>query len=213
MIRKSLGATLVALLLLASGCGKNAPVPGPAAPANPSSGGGQNASGGSSPTTGSGSNPGTIGTAPANSGGQSAAPANQPQQCDKANIGPLKKGDTAKACAVSVTLKEVAVIAGASGLPPGYAYVVVNLDVKNEGTEEYTINVTDHFKLIAPDGKNRQFSVQATAQRNPRLQGTLKQGEAQTGWFGYLVKLDPGTFKFTFTHPDYGNATWELSIQ
>jgi hypothetical protein len=214
MIRKSLGPTLVALLLLASGCGKNAPVPGSTAPpTSSSSGGGPSSSGGSSTPTGAGSNPGTTGTAPAASGGQSTGPANQPQQCNKVNAGPLKKGDNAKVCAVSVKLKDVAVITGSAGLPPGYAYVVVDLDVKNDGTAEYTINVTDHFKLTAPDGKNRQFNVQATAQRNPRLQGAIKQGEAQSGWLGYLVKLDPGTFTFAFTHPDYGSATWEVPIQ
>lgn len=125
----------------------------------------------------------------------------------------LKLGDAVKAGPLALTVLEKAAVTKAAGLPPGYVYLVMHISIKNEGKEDYTINTADHFKLETPEAKTMPYNVQATAQKSPKLQGTLQQGQSADGWLGYLVKGQPGTFKYHFIHPDYGEAVYEFAIQ
>lgn len=210
MIRKSLAIGLAALLVItATGCGKNAVEPGSVptgASTNSGAKSGSNEPSGSS-TTSSGNNDSGSTTSSSGPGAPSA-----PQAGQMAKVGPLARGETAQVGPISVTLSEVEVVTQAVGLPEGYAYVLVDLTIRNDGSASYTINTADHTKMTSPDGKNRNINVQAMGQRSPRLQGTLDKGETQAGWLGYLVKYEAGNFTLLYTHPDYGEATWEFHI-
>lgn len=207
-MKKQLALTLALVTLLAVGCGKNAepePAKNPGAPA-PS---GSNPSGGSN--SGSGSTP----TAPSTGGSNNPLlpPAPEKPKFEKVTLGPLKMGDLAKIGPLDVTLVERNVVTKAAGLPPGYAYVVMKLKIKNNGELPYTINTTDHLKFVMPDGKKLNVFPNATAQRSPRLQGTLNQGQETEGWLGYLVKPGPGEFKYYFLNQDWGDAHWIVAVQ
>lgn len=201
-MRKSIALTLLAVLLtlVASGCGKRA----------------IEAEQGSKPVV---TNPGNSNTTtPGNSNTTPEAPkesffAPPPTPTfEKVNLGPLKLTEPAKAGPLTVTVDEKVVINKAAGLPPNYVHLVMKITVKNEGKDDYTINTTEHFKMETPEGKTMLVNIQATAQRSPRLQGTLQSGQTQTGWLGYLIKNQPGNFKYKFTHPDYGDAYWEFGL-
>lgn len=209
MTKKGLALALAALLMvLAAGCGKSAGDPN-APQTNTAASNGSSSSSGSS--SGSGNSSGTVTQPP-----QQSFFAPEPTKTapvEKANLGPLQLAAPAKVGPLTVTVTEKAVVTKAPGLPPNYAYVVMNVTVKNDSKDDYTINTADHFKLETPEAKPMPLNVQASAQRNPRLQGTLEPGSTKQGWLGYLVKVQGGTFKYKFTHPDYGDAYWEFAIQ
>ncbi|HYF95789.1 MAG TPA: DUF4352 domain-containing protein [Symbiobacteriaceae bacterium] len=208
MTKKRIALSLaVLLMLLAVGCGKKAiegevTTPPPADKATPAAN--------ATTTTPSTNNP----SAPAQEEPKQSFFAPEPKPAyEKVNLGPLKVATPAQVGPLTVTLAEMSAVTKAPGLPPNYVYLVMRASVKNNGKEEYTINSSDHFKMETPEGKVMPFNIQATAQRNPRLQGTIVAGGAMEGWLGYLVKNQPGAFKYRFIHPDYGSAFWEFSIQ
>ena len=180
------------LLLAAAGCGKNAPDPNaPAAPAaSSSSSGGSSASTGSSGSTTSsgGSSTGatssssgssgksTSGSTPSTSG--SAAQSTAPAAPQRANLGPLKIGDVAKIGPIEITMQEIYLVQKAAGIPPGWAYLLVKINVKNNDKAPYTMNITDYYKVMMPNEKAGRYNVSATAQRQPKLSGTLQTGES-----------------------------------
>jgi hypothetical protein len=208
MFKKSLALLLAAFMAVAmAGCGKNAAEPGKSQPSTASGSGSNSSSGGGSSSGGTSSGSST----PAGTTSNNKTP--EKKTYSKANVTGLKKGAKTDVGPLNVSLDDINVVTGVAGLPQGYAYLVLKLTVKNSGDDEYTVNVVDHFKVVDPAGKNRPFNMQGTQQRNPRLQGTIQKDQSQTGWVGYLVKADAGTFKFTFTHLDYGDATWEFSIK
>lgn len=201
---KRVATALAALLLLVAGCGKNAPDPG-AAPASSSSQTGTSAGTGSSSGTGTGS----TSTAPA----LPDVKKNTPKPVEKVKLGPLAVGAVAKVGLIDFKLEEIGVVTKAGGLAPGYGYLVTKLTVTNNTADPYTINPSDHIKVETPEGKLTRYNVAATAQRNPRLQGTLNAGQSESGWLGYMVKLQAGNFKMTLTHPDFGEAVFEFTVQ
>jgi len=69
------------------------------------------------------------------------------------------------------------------------------------------------LKMETPEGKVMPMNVTATAQKSPRLQGTIQPGGSASGWLGYMVKAQDGMFKFRFIHPDWGEARWEFAIR
>ncbi|HEY3364717.1 MAG TPA: DUF4352 domain-containing protein [Symbiobacteriaceae bacterium] len=211
MIKRSLAVLLAVLLLaLAAGCGKNAADPG----AKPSGNGNSTDNGQSSsasPSTAPSDTPASSLPTPSSPGWVSSTDkAQQPKTCDPVNLGPLKKGESAKLCSVTITLVEVNT--ATNGAPQGYAYVLLHFTVKNQGDADFTINTMDHFKLDTPDGKVNTTNATATSQRNPRLQGTLAKGQSTEGWVGFLSKQVKGDYKFTFAHPDFGKAVWTFSL-
>lgn len=210
MIRKSLALTLVVLLvLLAAGCGKksiereanNQPTQQQ-----------QNQQTQTGNTTTPSQSTGTTNTQQQPPAQSFFAPEPKPAY-QKVSLGPLKVGAVAKVGPLSVTVEEKAVVDKAPGLPPGYFYVVMKATIKVEGKDDYTVNSSDHFKMETPEAKTMPFNIQATAQRSPRLQGTIEAGKSLQGWLGYLIKNQPGTFKYKFVHPDYGDAYWEFTLQ
>jgi|GEM_PF-2089461 len=217
----------VTLLLLVTGCGKYADE---GANSQSAAGGNSTSSTSSSNNTGAGStSPSTSSTSVGGGGSSSnstggstggtttagAGQTNQQQEpvYEKVNLTGLKPGDSAKVGPITVTLKQTNVVTNGAGLPPGYVHLMTEIDVTNEGSDLYTINMTDHFKLETPEGKKAPYNVTATANRSPRLQGSLEQGKSATGWIGYLSKSVAGNYKYSFIHPDYGQATWEFAIQ
>lgn len=181
--------TAVLLAVVAAGCGKHADETGPGAPASGASG--------STGTAGGGQDtPSNGGTAP--------------EPAEKVQLGPLAVGDTAEVGPLTVTVSKIEAVDQAPA--PGYTYVLVELTVENSGAAAYTVNPTEQHKVQTPEEKNAPYNLQATAVRSPRLQGTLKQGESVTGWLGFLAKKMEGTYTYTFTHPDYGEAVWEFSL-
>ncbi|MFZ5813904.1 MAG: DUF4352 domain-containing protein [Bacillota bacterium] len=216
MIRKRLALLLAALMILAVGCGKNAPDPNAVPAAGGSSqGSGSSGSSGSGSTVSNPSGSSSSNSSGSNSAGTGSNTSGQKEQqpsapAEKVKLGPLKVGETAKVHVFEVTLHEVGLVTKAGGLPPGYGYMLIRFTVKNGSNGQYAINVTDHFKLMQPDGKPGRYNISATAQRNPKLGGTLAPGDSGSGWAGYLIKLGSGTFKLTYTHPDFGEAVWEI---
>lgn len=204
MNRKSWAVlVMAAVMVMAVGCGKSAPEPGKntgvSAPA-------ANNTKGTTPSNNSSTTP----TTPA--AGKDQPKAAEPVY-EKVTLGPLKMGETAKVGPLSVTVKEFASVEKAAGLPPNYAFVVLNLTIKNDGKDNYTINATDHFKMETPEAKIMTLSPNATAQKSPRLQGTIEAGGTASGWLGYMVKIQPGNFKYRYVHPDWGTAHWEFAIR
>lgn len=202
MMKKRIAFLLAAtLLVLVGGCGKNAAEPG-AAP--------KSSQGSTSTTTG-----GTTTATTPGSGSSSTATTTtttpQKKTYSKVSLGPLKKGETARVGPISITLSDVALTRQATGLPAGYAYVSMMITVANEA-ELYTINTTDHFRVETPLARVYKVNVQAMALRNPKLQGSVDKGANTSGWLGFLVKLMDGNYKFVFSHPDYGDATWEIAL-
>lgn len=221
MNRKLLSLLVVALLLVAAGCGKYADegnqggkTAGNNSSSDSSNSGGSNAgnSSNSGSSNSSDSNTNNSDSSNNSSGGSNTAQNNSQQTAEKVNLGPLKAGEAAKLGPLTVTLNQVNVVDKAAGLPPGYIHLMTEVTVVNDGSAVYTANITDHFKTETPEGKKAPYNVQATANRSPRLQGTLKTGENVTGWIGYLAKRVNGNYKFMFIHPDYGQATWEFPL-
>ncbi len=186
MVKKSLALVLALLLMVvAAGCGKNAPAEG--------TGGGTAAQSGAAGST---------------DGGTEA----QTPTYEKVDLGPFKLGETAEVGPVAITFNEVGRIDSGAGIPPGYLFVLVNVTVKNNGEAPYTINVTEQFKVGTPEGKDARYNIMASGQRSPRLQGTITKGKEMTGWMGFLAKLGDGTYQLKFSHPDYGTAYWEFEL-
>lgn len=227
-MRKIAVSLLGLLLLTAAGCGKNAPDPNApaartsAAPATSSSGSGgsssstapsgsTSSSGGSSSAATSGSSGGsTAGSSTSTSG--SAAKSTAPAAPQRANLGPLKIGELAKIGPIEVTMQEIYLVQKAAGIPPGWAYLLIKINVANQDKAPYTMNITDYYKVMMPNDKAGRYNVSATAQRQPKLSGTLQPGESQSGWAGYLIQVIDGTYKLTIGHPDFGDATWEFKL-
>lgn len=211
-MKKQLIIALAALLLLAAGCGKNAPDPN--APRSPGSGssnsGGNNNSGGSNNSGGGNNQSGGSNNSGGgnNQSGGSGAPV---QPTGPVKLGPLKAGEAGKLGDLELTVKSVEVITTAAGLPPGYVFVLLNLRFTNTGPD-YPINFTNHLRFMTPEGKKINTSAQATGQRSPRLGGTVTKAEAVEGYLGYLTKNVPGTFQFIFGI-DESEATWEFTVQ
>ncbi|MFZ5822871.1 MAG: DUF4352 domain-containing protein [Bacillota bacterium] len=217
MMRKRLSLfALAVLLVFAAGCGKyadEAPKGDSSASNTQSTGSNTNTDTGSKGSSSSGTSSTT------NTGGQSGntttAPAKKapdPLPVEKVKLGPLKIGEPATVGPITVTLIEMAVFTKGAGLPPNYVHAVAHLKVEYNGTDKYTINVTDHMKMETPEGKKAPFNLQATAHKDPRLQGTVERGKFIEGWLGYLTKRVAGQYKYMFIHPDFGEATWEFSI-
>lgn len=218
MKRKALLIAAAMLLVFMAGCGKNAGEQ-PKSPAQnsgtPSS---TSTSGGTTAATGANSSSNAASNTPSNtSGGTNSATAptqgtNVQQPMEKVNLGPLKPGEAAAVGPLTVTLKQTTIASGAAGVPPGYVYLLAEIEVKNGDKEHYTLNITDHFKVETPEGKKAPYNVQATAYGDPRLQGSIEPGKSITGWIGYLAKKVDGTYKYSFIHPDWGEATWEFGL-
>lgn len=203
---------IVVLLAFAAGCGKNAgeePKGGNSASNSTGATGGKSES--NSSGTGAGSN--SSGTGTGTSTTTPTTPKEEKKTYEKVTLGPLKAGESAKIGPLTVTLKQVNVVDKAAGLPQGYVHLMTELVIANEDSPPYTVNITDHYKLETPEGKKAPYNVQATANRTPRLQGTLEKGQSVTGWIGYLSKRVAGSYKYMFIHPDYGEVTWTFSIQ
>lgn len=205
----------LAALVALTGCGKNA--------IEEPKGGGTTSTGSPAPAASNSNTPSSSTANPAanttsNSGTTTAAnptPAPNtpaPAAYEKVTLGPLKVGEQAKLGPLSVTLIKTNVISDAAGIPPGYVYFLAELEIKNDGKDLYTINMTDHFKVETPEGKKAPYNVQATAYGNPRLQGSLEQGKSAIGWIGYLAKRVDGVYKYNFIHPDWGEATWDFGL-
>lgn len=203
-------AAVTLLLVFVAGCGKNAtegnaPAPGNTAqtPANSAPSNSNNNTSSSSQTT--------------NNNNSSSATQTQPKQdapkaFEKVDVGPLKPGEPGKIGPLTVTLKQTNVVDKAAGLPQGYIHLMAEIVVSNEAAAVYTMNITDHFKLETPEAKKAPYNVQATANRSPRLQGSVEQGKSSTGWIGYLSKKVAGKYKYQFIHPEWGTVTWEFSL-
>lgn len=211
MMSKRLTLLAVAVLLVfAAGCGKNADDPG----AKGNTTGGNQTTGSNTNTNSNSTTGGKIDSSGTQTGTQptGSTDTKTEQPAAKANLGPLKVGEAAKIGPLTVTLTEFAVFDKAAGLPPGYVHFVANVSIANAAKEQYTINVTDHLKMETPEGKKAPFNLQALANKNPRLQGTVETGGNTAGWLGYLTKRVAGNYKFMFIHPDYGQATWEFPL-
>jgi hypothetical protein len=208
--RKLLTLVAAALLVVVAGCGKNAGEEPKAGAASPSGTNPSAASTDKKEATGT-----STGAAANNTPAQQTQQPKQeaPKTFEKVNVGPLKPGESAKIGPLTVTLKQTGVVDKATGLPQGYIHLMTELTIRNEAAEPYTINVTDHFKLDTPEGKKAPYNIQATANRTPRLQGTVEQGKEISGWIGYLAKKVPGKYKYQFIHPDWGTVTWEFAVQ
>ncbi|HWI63719.1 MAG TPA: DUF4352 domain-containing protein [Symbiobacteriaceae bacterium] len=203
-MKKSLALLLaIAVMLVAAGCGKKAIEGGDTG----------NKPVASNPGTTTPSNPANPGSTPAPEPKQTFLPPEPKPAFERVNLGDLKVPSEAKIGPLTVKVEERAIVTKTAGLPPNYYYLVMKVTIVNGGKDEYTINTTDHFKMETPEAKLMPFNVQATAQRSPRLQGTLEGGKSQTGWLGYMVKVQPGNFKFRFTHPDWGDLFWSFPIQ
>jgi len=213
-----MGLLAAVLALTVAGCGKNAveTTPGAAGSSGSSTSGsstsgssttGAGGSGGSNATGGGGA------TSPGGAGGQDAAQGGgiAPAPAEKVQLGPLAVGDTAEVGPITVTVHQVEAVDQAPA--PGYTYLMVELTVQNGAEALYTVNPTEQHKLHTPEDKTAPYNLQATATRSPKLQGSLRQGESASGWLGFLAKRMDGTYKYTFIHPDYGEATWEFTIQ
>lgn len=204
------------LLVFVAGCGKNADESTNTPAPSTSQSGSKTETAGGSGTTQQSSGTTQSGTTQSGTSGNNnssqAKPAEQTQPAEKVVLGPLKAGETAKLGPLTVTLKQLAVVDRATGIPPGYVYLVAELSVLNEGAAAYTLNITDHFRAETPEGKKAPYNPQATALRSPRLQGTVEQGKSIEGWLGYLSKKVAGKYKYQFVHPEYGEATWEFSL-
>lgn len=219
MMRKRLSLLALAVLLVfAAGCGKYAddePKGGATASNNQTTGSNNTETGSKSNSSGGGTNTATNtgsqtnSTTPAPATGKKVA---DPLPAEKAKVGPLKLGEAAQIGPITVTLIEMAIFDKAAGLPPGYVHAVAHVKVDYNGTDKYTINVTDHMKMETPEGKKAPFNLQATANKDPRLQGTVERGKSSEGWLGYLTKRVPGTYKYLFIHPDFGEASWEFTF-
>jgi hypothetical protein len=217
-MNKRLAAGLLALLLvLAAGCGKYA---------DENNGGKAASNSGTSTSTNSGNNTSNssinTGTNTSNSSSTTntsnntnTTKASTKPTFEKVNLGPLQKGQEAKVGPLTIKVEDFNLVDKGAGLPPGgtFVFLLMKVTVTNAGPDPYTVNVGDNFKMDAPDGKRANWNVQASATRTPRLEGTIDKGETKTGWLGYLVKKQPGTFKYTFTHMDWGDAYWTFTIQ
>lgn len=212
-----------ALLVFVAGCGKNADEPGSnsgnsasnsSSSSNSNSNSSSNSNSNSSNTSSSNNTNSSSSNNSSNSNNTSTPPKTEEKKgYEKVTVGPLKAGETAKVGPLSITLKQTNVVDKAAGLPAGYIHLMTELVVHNEAAAPYTLNITDHFKLETPEGKKAPYNIQATANRTPRLQGTVEQNKETTGWIGYLSKRVAGKYKYQFTHPDFGQATWEFAIQ
>jgi hypothetical protein len=205
-MKKKMLLALALIMLVAAGCGKNAaPGGGPAnsAPSTPQTGNAGN-------TPGQTGQPGQTAQPLPGQSGPSAAPPKQEFQ--KVDLGPLKVGDVAKIGPLEVKVANIVTKKKAPGLPPNtnLAYVLVLVNIKNTGTVDYPINLTEHFKFINVEEKSYVMSAAATNTEKDRLTGTVKGGETVEGYIGYMPKLVTGTNKVLFTHPDWGTAYWTM---
>jgi hypothetical protein len=208
-MKKMMVLSLALLLLAVAGCGKNATPGGnqgggvntPQA-ANPS-GGGSNGTTTPGPSAGGNSTGNSTGTTPPSQ--------TQTPKYEKKDVGPLKVGEVAKVGPLEVKIANIIVKRKAPGLPPNttLAYVLVLINIKNTGTDDYPINLAEHFKFWNVEGKSYGFNTPATNTEQQRLTGTVKAGASVEGYLGYMAKMIPGTNKFVFQHPDWGTATWE----
>jgi hypothetical protein len=210
--RRILVGLLAALLALAAaGCGKYADQSGPGGTTASGSGASGSTSSGSG-ASGSSSSGSGASTSGGGSGGQGASGGSAaPAPAEKAQLGPLAVGDTAEVGLLTVTVHQVETVDEAPA--PGYTYVLIDVTVQNNGAAAYTVNPTEQHKLTTPEEKNAPYNLQATSYRTPRLNGTFRQGESGQGWLGFLAKRMDGTYRYTFIHPEYGEATWEFTIQ
>ncbi|HLO02831.1 MAG TPA: DUF4352 domain-containing protein [Symbiobacteriaceae bacterium] len=202
-MKKKMLLALALVMLVAAGCGKNSAPPGPVGSTPSGTTGG--ATGGTGGTGGTGSNTQPLPGQP----GQSAAPPKQEFQ--KVDLGPLKAGEVAKVGPLEVKVVSFTKKTKAPGLPPNtsLAFVLVLINIKNTGTVDYPINLTEHFKFANVAAKTYVMSTAATNTEKNRITGTVKAGETVEGYIGYMPTLTPGTNKMLFTHPDWGTAFWE----
>lgn len=213
-MKKKLALLLAIMLLAAVGCGKNAPSGGGGnAPQSPGSGGQGAQQGGTNPGNPSGgssttpNNPGT-GTPATGGGGRNTGPT----PFEKVNLGPLKEGELAKVGPIDVTVEKFVVKTKAPGLPPNSSlvYLLVLVKITNNNTVDQPINLLSHFKFHNSEEKPYSMQTAPTNTETQRLTGTLLPGESKEGYIGFMVKLTPGAGKFVYSHPDFGDATWEL---
>lgn len=127
-------------------------------------------------------------------------------------MGPLKIGGLANVGPLEFTMQEIYLVQKAAGIPPGWAYLLIKIEVANKDKASYTMNITDYYKVTMPNDKAGRYNVSATAQRQPKLSGSLQPGESQSGWAGYLIQVLDGTYKLNIGHPDFGEATWEFKL-
>lgn len=215
-MKKKLALLLAIMLLAAVGCGKNAPTAG--GPANSPPTGGQGAQqGGTNPGNTSGNTSGGSSTTPNNPGTGTPATGGGgrntgPTPFEKVNLGPLKEGELAKVGPIDVTVEKFVVKTKAPGLPPNSSlvYLLVLVKMTNNNTVDQPINLLSHFKFHNSEEKPYSMQTAPTNTETQRLTGTLLPGESKEGYIGFMVKLSPGTGKFVYTHPDFGDATWEL---
>lgn len=206
-MKKKMLLALALVMLVAAGCGKNATPGGSSGPqgSTPPQGGQtvQPGQTGQSGQTGQGAQPLPGQTGP------SAAPPKQEFQ--KVDLGPLKVGEVAKVGPLEVKIANVVKKTKAPGLPANssLAFVLVLVNIKNTGTVDYPINLTEHFKFANVAAKTYVMSTAATNTEQKRLTGTVKGGETVEGYIGYMPSLTPGTNKVLFQHPDWGTAFWE----
>lgn len=158
-------------------------------------------------TTGSGT--GSTGTG-TGSGSNSAAAKPIFVPVSLANLG---VNETANLGPISYTVTATWLVKQAPAFPQGYGFVLVEIHIKNEGKERYSINSVEHFVLTDKDGKNYKLNAQASGQRSPRLQGILEGGQELQGWLGYLLKVYHGDYTLTIKpSPDWGEATYNFQL-
>ena len=207
-------AAAALLAVLVAGCGKYADQTGPnRTDSSPSSSAGS--AGGNQPATGGGGDGGgdAVGNAAGGAAGDGAGPGGGggAEPAGKVQLGPLAVGESAQVGPLTVTMHRAETVDQAPA--PGYTYLLIEVTVENGGSAPYTVNPTEQHKVQTPEEKNAPYNLQATALRTPKFQGTLRQGESGSGWLGFLAKKLEGTYTYTFTHPEHGEATWEFTLQ
>ena len=81
----------------------------------------------------------------------------------------------------------------------GNVFLLIDMTVENQGSEEATVSSMMSFKLVDKDGRSQDFSISALAEAEGKMDATLAPGRKVTGELGYEVVKGPQTFELEIT--------------
>ena len=81
----------------------------------------------------------------------------------------------------------------------GNVFLLIDMTVENQGSEEAIVSSMLLFKLVDKDGRSQDFSISALAEAEGKMDATLAPGRKVTGELGYEVAKGPQAFELEIT--------------
>lgn len=106
-------------------------------------------------------------------------------------------GDTFKLDNIQYKVNSVRVSNGSEYVKPknGNTFLLIDITVENQGSEDAPVSSIMSFKLVDKDGRSQEFSISALMEAKGKMDGTITPGRKVTGELGYEILKAAQTYE------------------